>query len=227
MELNNHRYFKDVEFRVENGRRNGQEKKRIIGHAAVFDKPADLGPFIERISPGAFSKTIRESDVRALFNHSPNFPLGRTSNNTLKLREDGIGLYMEIEPPETSWARDLMVSIQRGDVTGASIGFRPVKQDWVEGEKLTRILREVELFDVSPVTFPAYKETDVGLRKEAEQVYQEYRNSKNRYRPRSDNWQLELKKKKLQLLELEAGLRNPSSLETKKRRLELAERELL
>jgi len=205
IDLTNHRRF-PTEFRFKTETRQGKTTKKIVGHAAVFDRTADLGPFIERIAKGAFSRTIEKSDIRALFNHNVNYPLGRTSNNTLKLREDEKGLWMEIELPETSWARDLMVSIERRDITGASIGFKAIKQDWIEGEKLTRVLKEIELFDVSPVTYPAYSQTDVSLRKEAEAIFSEYRSLKNRYNSRSDKSRLKLAKRRLQLLELAAGL---------------------
>jgi len=143
------------------------EDDKIVGHAAVFDQlSVDLGSFREKIAKGAFKKTIQEADVRALWNHDPNYVLGRTKSNTLKLQEDDKGLAIEINPPNTTWARDLMESIRRGDIDQMSFGFRAVKEDWeTEGDQLIRVLREVELFDVSPVTFPAYPTTDVQVRK--------------------------------------------------------------
>lgn len=153
--------FGEVEVRQEDG-----VAPKLVGHAAVFNVLSeDLGFYREKIAPGAFRKTIREADVRALFNHDPNFVLGRTKNGTLKLKEDDIGLYVEITPPNTQWARDLMETIRRGDVDQMSFGFQVVKEDWEEdNEKTTRILKEVKLFDVSPVVFPAYSATDVQVR---------------------------------------------------------------
>ena len=151
-----------IELRVE-----GDETKKITGHAAVFDKwSEDLGGFREKIRAGAFKKTIKEADVRALFNHDPNFVLGRNKAGTLSLEEDAKGLAISIEPPDTQWARDLTTSIERGDIDQMSFGFRTVKDLWTnpDGKDTERELLEVELYDVSPVTFPAYPQTDVGVR---------------------------------------------------------------
>jgi len=152
-----------IELRVEGG-----DSPKIVGHAAVFNKwSEDLGGFREKIAPGAFTKTISEGDVRALFNHDPNFVLGRNKAGTLSLEEDKKGLKVSIDPPDTQWARDLTTSIERGDINQMSFGFRTVKDQWTTpktGNENKRELLEVELFDVSPVTFPAYPQTDVGVR---------------------------------------------------------------
>jgi len=144
------------------------EAPRIVGYAAVFDELSEnLGGFREKIRPGAFKKTVKESDIRALWNHDSNFVLGRTAADTLELTEDEHGLKIDITPPDTQWARDLMVSIERGDVSQMSFGFRTIRDEWSnqDDERETiRELIEVRLFDVSPVTFPAYPQTEVQLR---------------------------------------------------------------
>jgi len=143
-----------------------QDQPKIVGHAAVFNTLSeDLGFYREKIAPGAFAKTIQEADVRALFNHDPNFVLGRTKSGTLKLSEDEKGLWVEIIPPNTQWARDLMEVMRRGDVDQMSFGFQVVKEEW-EGDanNPVRVLKEVKLYDVSPVVFPAYSATDVQVR---------------------------------------------------------------
>ena len=147
-------------------RRVGGKPPKLVGYAAVFDSLSDdLGGFREKIAPGTFKKTIRRSDVRALWNHDPNYVLGRRKAKTLKLKEDEHGLRMEVEPPDTQWANDLMTSIERGDVDQMSFGFLTILDEWEnKGNKTTRTLREVELIDVSPVTFPAYPDTTVALR---------------------------------------------------------------
>lgn len=145
----------------------------ITGYAAVFNKMSeDLGGFRENIKPGAFKKALPRSDVRGLFNHDSNYVLGRQSNGTLSLKEDKNGLWMEIQPPDTQIIRDLVLApIKRGDIKEQSFGFIVKKDEWdnIDGEKkdkpITRTIIEIdELFDVSPVTFPAYPDTSVALR---------------------------------------------------------------
>ena len=152
------------EFRVE---QRDDGKKLIRGHAAVFNAETDLGWFRERIAPGAFTESIGKDDVRALFNHDTNFVLGRNTAGTLTMREDERGLYVEIDPPDTQAARDLVTSIERGDISQMSFGFQTIRDSWETQEdaaKDLRTLEKVKLWDVSPVTFPAYEETDVAVR---------------------------------------------------------------
>jgi HK97 family phage prohead protease len=140
-------------------------KGRITGHAAVFDSLSrDLGGFKERIRAGAFDDTLTD-DVRALFNHDPNYVLGRSSAGTLSLAVDKRGLVFDIKPPATTWARDLLVSIRRGDIDQASFAFNALDESWekLDGEPV-RELRKLKLIDVSPVTYPAYDQTDVATR---------------------------------------------------------------
>jgi HK97 family phage prohead protease len=139
---------------------------RIAGYAAVFNTLSeDLGGFRELIQPGAFTRAVREDDVRALWNHDPNWVFGRNTSGTLTLREDNKGLAYEVNPPDAQWARDAMTSIRRGDVTGSSFGFTTITDRWVtqDGDNI-RTLVEVSLFDVSPVTYPAYPAASVSAR---------------------------------------------------------------
>ena len=140
--------------------------RHIVGYAAVFNSLSeDLGGFREKIDPGAFAETIGADDIRALKNHNSDYVLGRNKSGTLTLSEDQRGLKIDIMPPDAQWAKDLMVSIDRKDVDQMSFGFRTIDQMW-EGEypDEIRTLMKVQLFDVSPVTFPAYPDTEVGLR---------------------------------------------------------------
>lgn len=136
----------------------------IEGHAAVFEKLSqNLGGFVERVMPGAFTKTLREADVRALKNHDENLVLGRNRAGTLELSEDDTGLYYRISPPDTTYARDLITSIERGDISESSFAFMAIDEEWGYSEQdfPRRDLLQVHLVDVSPVTYAAYLDTDV------------------------------------------------------------------
>jgi HK97 family phage prohead protease len=142
----------------------------IRGLAAVYNKLSDnLGGFREVIAPGAFEDTDM-SDVRGLFNHDSNFVLGRSKSETLRLNRVREGLEYEIDMPDTQTIRDLVVEpIRRGDVDQSSFGFivGGGNDSWDENEDgvLIRTIHKIrELFDVSPVTFPAYPDTTVGAR---------------------------------------------------------------
>lgn len=141
------------------------ESRTIAGYAAVFNSETDIGGmFREQIAPGAFKSSL-SADVRALFDHDTSHVLGRTKAGTLRMSEDAHGLAVEIDLPDTQTGRDLRESMARGDIDGMSFGFRVTKQEWDEsGETPLRTIREVELFEVSVVTFPAYADTEVALR---------------------------------------------------------------
>lgn len=154
----------DLEIRERDG------KATIEGHAAVFDRLSqNLGGFVEKVDRGAFNKTIKEADVRALFNHDSNYVLGRNRSGTLELSTDDSGLYYRINPPNTTFARDLMESMDRGDISHSSFAFYTLRDDWgiTEQEFPLRTLLEVSLVDVSPVTYPAYLDSDSGLGRSA------------------------------------------------------------
>lgn len=160
------RFFEGAELRATG---DGDGPKKLEGYAAVFNQRSeDLGGFREVIAPGAFTKAVAEDDVRALWNHDSNHVLGRTKSGTLKLSEDDHGLKMEVEPPDTQVARDLIVSVERGDVDQQSFGFsvRAGGEQWHEDEEgvVIRTITDAKLYDVSPVTYPAYPQTEVQAR---------------------------------------------------------------
>jgi hypothetical protein len=150
--------FITQEFRVS----SEGESPKIAGYAAVFNTNSDLlgGWFVETIDPHAFDGVIaRNPDCRALWNHNPDVVLGRTTSGTLKLSIDDHGLAYEINPPDTTTAKDLMTSMRRKDVTQSSFQFSVRKDEWTDnadGSVARRILEIEDLVDVSPVTYPAY-----------------------------------------------------------------------
>lgn len=138
---------------------------RLSGYAAVFNDDSVPLPFVERIAPGAFRKTLTETpDVRLLINHE-GLPLARTKNGTLRLQEDAVGLFMDADLPDTQAARDLWTLVERGDVDQMSFAFRVIRQKWND-TRTERTLTEVSLADgdVSVVTYPAYPTTTVEAR---------------------------------------------------------------
>jgi HK97 family phage prohead protease len=162
------RFLKGAEIRAD-------QEGHISGHAAVFNQEYVLWDspgyrYVEVVKPGAFSRALDEQhDVRCLFNHDPNQLLGRTAAGTMKLKEDDKGLFFDATLPDTQLGRDLPVLVKRGDVTGASFAFTVTKQTNREeknGDQIvcTREIEDVDLFDASPVTYPAYTGTDVNAR---------------------------------------------------------------
>lgn len=153
----------DVELRLEE---RADKTPVLVGYAAVFGKRSvDLGGFTEEVAPGAFSESIRSDDVVAVVDHDPSMILGRTSAKTLALSEDDNGLRMEIDLPDTSAGRDIRVSVKRGDVRGASFKFRTITDSWETRDGMAhRTLIKAKLYDVGPVTFPAYPDTQVAMR---------------------------------------------------------------
>ena len=146
---------------------------RLSGYAAVFNEDSVPLPFLERIAPGAFRKTLTETpDVRLLINHE-GLPLARTKNGTLRLREDEAGLYMDADLPDTQAARDLYTLVERGDVDQMSFAFRVIRQKWNE-DRSRRVLTELSLSDgdVSVVTYPAYPATTVEAREHLQNAIQ-------------------------------------------------------
>lgn len=163
-------------------RETGDGTKTIVGIASVFNEETVIGGSMfgwrEQIAPGAFNGALeRPDDVRALFNHDPNQLLGRSTNGTLRLSSTRKGLRYEVDLPDTGSARDVRSLIQRGDVSGSSFGFKVLDDEWDESEvkagKLPlRTITEVELWDVSPVTYPAYPQTSVSARSRAEALHE-------------------------------------------------------
>jgi len=144
----------------------------IVGYAAVINQPTELWPgFVEEIAPGAFVDTIRDDDIRALFNHSEMVVLGRNTAGTLRLAEDSIGLHYEIDADlQIVAVGDVYRMIVRRDVTQSSFGFEILAEEWVYPETgddpIRCTIKKVRLWDVAPVTFAAYPQTEVEARQD-------------------------------------------------------------
>jgi HK97 family phage prohead protease len=141
------------------------------GHAAVFGKRTLIGGkrwgFWEQIEAGAFAKTIGEADVRFLINHDPNLLLARNKAGTLDLAEDDTGLATDAQlDTRQTYTSDVVIALERGDISQMSFAFEPIgwRIEELDDGKLLYTLTEVRLWDVSVVTYPAYEETDAGLR---------------------------------------------------------------
>ena len=148
-----------------------QKKPQILGYAAIFNQRTELWPgFYEEIAPGAFKDAINSENIYALFNHDPSAVLGNTGAKTLKLIEDEKGLAYQITPPDTGVGKDVTTLIKRGDIRKSSFGFSLVVDGEDvsrinDGKDMLRIIRKVEsLYDVSPVTYPAYSSTEAHVR---------------------------------------------------------------
>lgn len=166
------RFFKGAQVRASKG-----DKPQISGYASVFGEEYvlyDDGGYriVETIQEGAFARVLKEKqDVRCLFNHEPDNVLGRTTNQTLRMSQDDKGLEFENDLDlRTTVGQNVQAFIDRGDVTGCSFAFTVSKQSWSEekadGKTIsTRVIEEFEqLFDVGPVTYPAYEATSVASR---------------------------------------------------------------
>ena len=175
------RHFSLDKIKIEK-RAEGDGAPMMTGHAAVFNQTTDTNEywgFVEKINPGAFTETIASGDARALWNHNSDYVLGRKSAGTLRLAEDDIGLAIEIDTPPTTWANDLSISMQRGDIREMSFGFIVKETVWEEVDGVwVRTILKAELIEVSPVTFPAYTGTDISAR-----TQEEFRSAKARTLP--------------------------------------------
>ena len=169
--------------------RDDSGKLSIEGYCAVYDSIYEIAPGLsESIAPGAFDKTL-SGDIRALINHDTTLVLGRTKANTLQLKTDNHGLWghIDINPNDTD-AMNLYNRVQRGDVDQCSFGFNILDEEteFRENGDIHWTIKEVELFEVSPCTFPAYEETNIAARQNEKA---------NLLKRRSDAWKAEMLKR--------------------------------
>jgi HK97 family phage prohead protease len=152
----------------------------ITGVAVPYNKRSKLlfRSFYEEFKPGAFNKWMadpkRDSDIICTINHDPNKLLARTSSGKLSLTETPNGLAAEVQPADTTYARDLVASIRNGDIRGMSFIYLPTKESWIaEGDKQSRqslhVVEEAKLYEVCFTSNPAYDVNSVELRTYADE----------------------------------------------------------
>ncbi|HEY1603860.1 MAG TPA: HK97 family phage prohead protease [Pirellulales bacterium] len=155
------------------------DKQKIRGYGSVFyDGTPETeyqlwDNYCERIMPGCFDRALREDDCRGLFNHDPSLILGRTAAGTMRLSVDARGLAYEIDPAETTIAQDCLQHLARQDVTGSSFSFtvddEDLRRETRDGQDMWICeVRSVHLYDVGPVTFPAYTATTAEARSDVD-----------------------------------------------------------
>ena len=158
-------------------RSENDNEKYIEGYFAVFNQQTELyRNAFEEIAQGAFDNSLKNNDIRCLFNHDTAKVLGRTGNNTLELRVDSHGLWGRVQVnPNDKEANDIYARVQRGDISGCSFGFNPINEETEfrdDGAIKWRVL-EADTLEVSIVTFPAYPQTSIQARKVDETQYKE------------------------------------------------------
>lgn len=149
-------------------RQDGEDQHPVIeGYFSVFDSNYEIGPQMsESVAPGAFKNTL-SGDIRALIDHETRLVLGRTSAHTLELREDARGLWGHIDVnPKDVDAMNLVARLERGDVNQCSFGFDILEEEteFRDDGSVHWTIKDVKLYEVSVVTFPAYTDTQVALR---------------------------------------------------------------
>lgn len=180
----------------------------LTGLGIPFNSKADIGPFTETIAPSA-AKNIEANDVRALLNHNPDKILGRVPK-TLRLIVGKQGVRYEVALPDTTVGRDVRESVRRGDISGSSFAFTVAKDEWDRSEELEKPHRTItefaEVFDVSPVVYPAYGSTTVSARALELAALESPGGGDDDDEPPSDP--NALRRRQLQLVEAELGARD-------------------
>jgi HK97 family phage prohead protease len=158
--LDERRFFEGAEIRMTTD--SGKPVFEI--QAIVFDKwSQNLGGFVETVKRSAWD-SADTTDIRGLFNHDPNFVLGRTKAGTMQIDVRSDSAWGIVTPPDTQWAKDLAISVERGDINGSSFGFRSIKgtDKWDLTKPVAeRTITQFQIVrDFSVVTYPAYQQTN-------------------------------------------------------------------
>lgn len=183
MKINTRESYLKTNFAI----REEDGEKYIEGYFIKYNEETELWPGVfEEVDPEAVTNSLKDNDIRCLFNHDTSLVLGRTGNNTTKFKPDKIGLFGSTRiNPKDSQAMDAAARIERGDVSGCSFGFNIINEEVQSRDDGTTkfILKEIDLHEVSPCTFPAYPSTSIQARKKDIEQYKQK--------------QLELRKNKL------------------------------
>lgn len=217
-------------FKVEH-RATADGVKKIGGMAAVYDSPTNMGWYVEVIKPGFFDG-IRTGATACLKNHDPNLVLGRTNNGTLKLTFGASGLDYEATLPKTTIGNDTYEEVSSGYIYQSSFAFTVAEQTWRQAqpsefagvlpqdaiEKLTyggvvdvrELIKGADLYDVSPVTYPAYEATSVSSR-EASPLFE----VRNKFLGAAEKPETDTEEERLKVtVEVEIEINEPETPET-------------
>lgn len=168
--------------------RHQEDGNLLVGYAAVFNEDTEIdsweGRFVERIAPGAFRKTLRErgDQVKVLFNHGMDPSIGdKPLGKPTVMKEDDRGLYVEVPLDDTSYNADIKALLRSGALDGMSFRMTVVNDDWDTPERKNalpeRTIKEIRLYEFGPVTFPAYKATEAGVRAHGATAFEAWRSA--------------------------------------------------
>lgn len=172
--MQNRKSFLNTDFKIRDS--EDSEEKYLEGYFIKFNEETNLFDNIyEEVDPQSITNSLENNDIRCLFNHQTDLVLGRTGNKTLELRADENGLFGKVKiNKEDRQAMDILARIERGDINACSFGFNILNEEVVErADSVKFILKEIDLVEVSPVTFPAYPTTEISARNKDLKSYKE------------------------------------------------------
>lgn len=168
---------REMYFRTDFQTRQENDAKYIEGYFIRFNEETELWEgLFEEVDPKAVDDSLKNNDIRCLFNHDTNIVLGRTGNGTLELKKDEKGLFGRVKiNPNDKQALDIYARIERGDINACSFGFNIIDEEVQNREDGTTkfILKKIDLHEVSPVTFPAYPTTTIQAREKDLEEYKQ------------------------------------------------------
>lgn len=172
--MQNRKSFLSTDFQVRESQ--DSDEKYLEGYFIRFNEETNLFDDVyEEVDPQSITNSLKNNDIRCLFNHQTDLVLGRTGNKTLELRADENGLFGKVKiNKEDRQAMDILARIERGDINACSFGFNILNEEVVErADSVKFILKEIDLVEVSPVTFPAYPTTEISARNKDLKSYKE------------------------------------------------------